>query len=238
MKDYSGFIILVLGTLFSLFIVWFGLRQYGLSRPLSNYQTPLVKKLKDLAQKEPLIWSDHFSGLRTSPVQLVYMKYENETWKTSTRSKQEIGNTDHYEVRIAPRPTLVMLEGGGPQALPLLRDQYKRKDLWKNMIFCSRSAGLMRDLRELEPQWTFCSDEAFLVRMLAFSSLALEPLIDIKADVFFIHLTAKLQSDEIESLIREGHRQNKFVIIGPVSRPLDGLSPDGWMVEEGDQKVQ
>jgi hypothetical protein len=133
---------------------------------------------------------------------------------------------------------ILFFEARDPKALPTLREVVEQAELEGKTIFCSRQDGLLKDLRELEPTWTFCNGEAYLVRLLTFSSLGLESLLDLPSDVMFIHQAAKLNAEEMQSLIKEGRRQNKLVLVGPVPRPLEGLTPHGWVVENTDPKVE
>ncbi len=247
-----GFLILVGGVLLSLLLVWFGLRSYGQSRPASQYQTALVKKLASQAAQTPLIWRLPPSGskeyteverdqnglVKLNPSRLAsQVEYKDGRWIESTSTNRplevilETMNEDQ-------KPLLLFFSGKDPKALPSLREIASQQEAWKNIVFCSRQDGLLKDLRELEPRWTFCSGESYLVRLLAFSSLGLESLLEIKSDVVFIHLTTTLANKNIKKIVAEAKRQNKLVLIGPVTRPLEGLSPHGWMVENKDPKVQ
>ncbi len=227
MKEYSRFFTLVAGILLSLFLVWYGLKSYGLSQPVAEFQTPLVQELIQASQKAPLIWSQNSSDLL-----LIQASYE-EDWTTSSEK------TLREALAAAKDKTnLLFFSGRDPKALPSLRKLIKEGGLETRTVFCSRQDGLLEDLRDLEPRWTFCSGEAYFIRLLAFSSLGLESLLQIPSDVVFIHLTTTLANEDVRLVIEEAKRQNKLVLVGPVSRPLEGLNPHGWMVENKDPKVQ
>lgn len=227
MRDFARFLTLIAGVLFSLFVVWFGLRSYGQNRPPSSYQTPLVRTLVERSHQAPILWSS------TDPSFPIVKTTFTGSWNTDQQKPLVDELRGHQD-----RFLLLFFEGRDPKALPSLRKLIKEEDLQGKIIFCSRQDGLLKDLRDLEPQWTFCSGEAYMVRLLAFSSLGLESLLEISSDVVFVHMTAPIANQEVEKIITEGKRQNKLVVVGPVTRPLEGLSPHGWMVENKDPKVQ
>ena len=128
-----------------------------------------------------------------------------------------------------PRKVLLFLGQVKDKDLPSLRQIFQTQERWKHILFCSRFDGLLKDLRRWEPRWSFCNGEIAMTRLLALSSLGLASLISISSDVLFIHTSqVSLKVKELQALVQEGHRQNKLVFIGPVSRPLDEVQGDGW----------
>ncbi len=231
MRDVIGFFILVVGTLCSLFVVWFGLKSYGQSRDLSTFQTPLVSELT--SQNQALQWR----STNTQGHRFLELMFDGQKWGLVNQPAADLKSQLKKQASMF-NSLLLFVDGRDPKALPDLRKLITEMNLAEKTIFCSRQDGLLKDLRDLEPRWTFCNGEAYMIRMLAFSSLGLESLLEIPADVVFIHMTTTLASNDIRKIIAEGRRQNKLVIVGPVSRPLEGLNPHGWMVEIKDPKVQ
>ncbi len=239
MREIIGFAVFIVLTLLTLFMAWFGLRNYGLNRPVSTYQTEIVKELSDDGSKAPIFWSsDPMAQHLLLPVQ-----FESGQWNLEGDQKTDLQSFLN-KPQALPKKILLFFSGPDPKALPQLRKMFKNSGLWEKTIFCSRFDGLLKDLRELEPEWSFCNGEIYLTRLLAFSSLGLESLLSISADVVFVHTkNAKLNKDEVDQLIIEGQRQNKLVIVGPVSKtqitgPWEGLKPHGWMVESSPPKVE
>lgn len=233
MREIAGFFIFVVLILSALILVWFGVRSYALSQPVSTYQTELVKLIAKKAENQPLIFEESHPEYPLSSI-----SFSEGQWKTSSGANLSSLTLESNEL------TLLFFSGKDSQALPQLREFLKKSDRWKNTILCSRFDGLLKDLRDLEPEWTFCSGEIYMTRLLAFSSLGLESLLNIDADVVFIHQTnATLSTGEINAIIQEARRQNKVVLIGPVeskekTRQWAGENPHGWMVQTRDQKVQ
>ena len=227
MKDFARFLALVGFILMSLFLVWNGARNYGLSQPPNSYQTELVRSLSSSTPTQPILWTTN------APHQHSTIVFKDDQWRV-----KETGQTiNQFYVRPEIKSHLVFFELDSPIWLPDLRKQFSENNIYEKIIFCSRNDGNLKDLRELEPRWTFCSGEVFLTRFLALHSLGLSSLLTISADVFYIHLTHVKADESLQSLIDEANRQGKIVIVGPVSRPSKSLSPQGWMVDNGDQKV-
>lgn len=232
MRDYLGFLTLMILTSLAFLLVWFGLRSYGLSKPVSEYQTPLVKTLAQQSASAPLI----FSNNKNDHLTLLNINFIKGEWVNENNSQPLALILESLKAQA--QPFLLYFSGPSAQALPKLRKLFADPLLWKHTLFCSRFDGLLKDLRELEPRWSYCSGEIFMTRLLSLSSLGLASLLTISADVLFVHLSTNLSTTDIDHLIAEGHRQNKLVMVGPVPRPMDGVRPNGWMVESGDQKVQ
>lgn len=224
MRDIFGFFTFVFFILIGLFAVWYGLRSYGQGRETSSYQTPLVKRLISQAQKNPIQFGPQ-QNKSESPLNFARINHENGQWLVNQKeSLEEI-------LPLAKGKTLLLfVQWKSPKALPELRSFLKKENLGENIIFCSRSDGILKDIRELEPEWTYCNGEVFMTRILSFDSLGLESLMKISADVFFIHLKNLKLDKGFESLVQEAKRQNKLVIIGPSPRPMDGLTPHAWLI--------
>lgn len=221
MRDYLGFFTLVTLILLSLFCVWFGLKSYGLSQPVNNYQTPLVQ---ELVKRDGTLWSKDSESFKW-----LQIEFENGLWKAKGDTIDLAEKLDKIDLS---QKILLFFEIKSSKALPSLREIMLKNDQWKRSIFCSRHDGPLKDLRDLEPQWTYCSGEVFLTRVLAFSSLGLESMLDISADVVFIHLDNLNPTPTFHRVIKEAKRQNKLVIMGPLTRPLESFNPHGWLVEK------
>ncbi len=218
MKDIFGFVALSSMILLTLFLVWYGLSRYSQSQPAATYQTALVKELVNESQKAPLLWTEESS------------EYQWRRMKFGAHEKNDQQLTELF--KNAPnKRVLLFFSLATPKALPMLRTLFLQDDRWRNTIFCSRADGLLKDLRRLEPHWSFCSGEIFMTRLLALSSLKLGKMLDFSADVFFIHLDNMKASKSLGPLIEMAQSQNKLVLIGPSPRPLEGIDPNGWMVQ-------
>ena len=217
MREIVGFFSFVILILITLFLVWFGLRSYGLNQPVNKYQTEQISKLFKLDSIE---WS-----AQSEVYTLINAKYQKSwTLIDQTPLIDKLKSIKNQNV-------LLFFELESPKALPELRSMINQLNLGNRIILCSRLDGILKDLRDLEPQWSFCSGEVFLTRLLAFSSLGLESLINISADVVMIHLDNIKPSSEMNVLISEAKRQNKLVLMGPVTRPLKSYQPHGWVIE-------
>lgn len=207
-------------TSISLFFVWYGLKNYGENQGLSTYQTPLIKELTGATK--PIIWS-------ASPQSLFKWTkayYKDNLWFTDdNQSLEEFLQRDPAQAR------LLFIDFETPQSVRPLRELIKQKILWKKVIFCSRTDSFLQDLRKLEPEWTFCSGEALMTRLLSLSSIGLGSLVSVRPDVVFFHLKNINLSQNLVSAMQEAKRQNKMVFVGPVSRPMEGYPVDGWVIE-------
>lgn len=227
MADLLRLSVLVGFILISLLAGWIGLRSWGLSQGPSTYQTPVVQDLKEKLKNGSLVWQDQ------GPLRRVRARFMNSQWTLNDDSQfleDYLADTDIESL-------LLFYDIETPKALPALRSLFSNSPLKDKTVFCGRADGNLKDLRELEPEWTFCSGEIFMTRFLAFNSLGLASLLKISADVFFIHLKELTPDHELNSVIEEAHRQGKLVLMGPVSRPLNGFEVDGWVVESEDQKA-
>ncbi len=225
MRDIIGFFSYIFFTLIGLFLIWIALKNYGENREISQYQPPAVKQLTQKDFTRPLMIGHQFNS-PTHPLQYAQISYNKETWSLNNQPSLEplieLASKNHL---------LLFVQWESPKALPELRAFIKKHNIGEHIIFCSRSDGLLKDIRELEPEWSFCNGEVFLTRLLSFDSLKLGSLMKISADVLFIHLKNLNLNTDFQSLVDEGRRQNKLVFIGPVTRPMDGLSPDGWLIK-------
>ena len=201
-----------------------------MSRPVSTYTTLLVERLNKKSGTGPVLWK-----LNSPNAPLIHLDFVNDQW--ILKGGPSLKNWAEKQ-KASTTPTLLFFSAKDSKALPQFREILKKTKAWDNLIFCSRFDGLLKDLRELEPQWTFCSGEIFMTRLLALSSIGLAPMLEISADILFIHITTTLANSDIQKLVTEGHRQNKLVFIGPVTRPLESVRADGWMVISEDQKVE
>lgn len=224
MRDFVGFLTFTILILSSLFVVWFGLRSYGLSQPVSQYKTPLVEQLLQQADPAPLLWTQQPAAEQTWAM----AQFQNQQWVMTKEPQQKLA--DWLQANRTQKK-LLFFEDTEPKALPALRKILQRKDAWKQTLLCSRFDGLLKDLRELEPRWSFCSGEIYMTRLLALSSLGLESLLSIPADVVFIHMQNISAPSEVSTIIQEAKRQNKLILIGPVTRPLESYNPHGWVVD-------
>jgi hypothetical protein len=230
MRDYLGFFVLVGLTLIVILFGRYGLRQYGLNRPISEYQTPLIKELIRESSGQALIYSRNDPNFVWEAA-----SFQDSQWSLNSDPKILLKG---WLEESSGKKRILFFSGKSSRALPELRKLLEKNQHWKTTVLCSRFDGLLKDLRELEPQWSFCNGEISMTRLLAFASLGLESLLEITADVVFIHLDQIKPNSEMKSIITEAKRQNKFVMMGPVPRPLEGFSPQGWVVETEDQKVQ
>lgn len=215
----------VLLLLLALFLVWYGLKIYGKSLTHSDFQTPLIKKIK---QQGPILWTSDIQ----SPHPSLRAHFANQDWW--------VGNGDK-KTRLASllplksaKIIILHLQFQSPKAIPRLRKIMNQHVSWQKTLFCSNVDGLLNDLRKIEPLWSYCSGEIFLTRMLGFSSIGLESIQKIRADAFYFHLDKIDFKTEFQSIIEEAHRQNRVVIAGPVTRPIEGYSLDGWVLQSNE----
>jgi hypothetical protein len=221
MRSVIGFFAFIIFILIGLFGIWYGLKSHGESREVSSYQTPLVRELLETTQNGALLIDKNSESLT-----LARAKHDQSGWQVD-------GNKPLSDLKQLAQtsPVLLFVEWKSPKALPELRQLVKEEKLGNRIIFCSRNDGLLKDIREIEPEWTFCNGEVFQTRMFALNSLGLQAVMKISADVFFIHLDNVKLSLEFATLVKEAKRQNKLVIIGPVTRPMKGLSPHAWLIQ-------
>ncbi|MCB0378669.1 MAG: hypothetical protein KDD33_09270 [Bdellovibrionales bacterium] len=231
MGAFYRFAITVASVLITAGIVWFVLKQYGQSRPISPYQTDLARKL--LNSQTPLLFKSWATGMPTRGDLFIQTRFQNNQWV--------IGDTDHDL-----QSFLTEHEGGRILLEVNLSSTSKAGELKKiinetqaeaKVIFTSRSDGALKDLRELSPAWTFTNGEIFLARFLSLSSLGLASTMEIKADVFMIHMHNLKPSSDWISILREAKRQNKPIIIGPVTRPLEEYSVQGWWIRPSSRDI-
>ncbi len=220
------FLSLIVLILLSLSLVRYGLKNYGLAQPLSQYQTPLIARLSE--KPRPILWTNSDPKKNSGTYGSYSVQFKEDHWILS-RLEDEILLSD-YKTDEENGIILLWPEINGPTLIPSLRSQLKESGLWKKVIFCSRNDGVLKDLRELEPQWSFCNGEIFLTKMLSLESVGLESLLKIKSDVFFIHLKNLPLQNKIHSLIKEAKRQGRFVIMGPVQEPIKEYEVDGWLL--------
>ena len=227
MGYYLRFVCFLCLLLMGLALAGLGIRNYGLSRPVSNHQTALVQKL--VGEKKPLIWKPDFVG----PYGFLKAEYDGHHWfafqKGKKRELESILQADRSKA------LLIDVHLDSSQALWSLRKILNKKKRWQKILICSRADGILKDLRELEPRWSFCNGEVFMTRLLGLTSLRLESLISIRSDVFFIHLKNLSLSPGLIPLMKEAKRQNKLVFVGPVNRPLQNYPVDAWVVEDSPQ---
>lgn len=221
MRSVLGFLSFIFFILIGLIGLWYGLKSYGEGRAVSSYQTPLVKSLIDSAREKPLI-----IGENSSPLSYAQATHDQKGWRIN--NSQAL--TDLKKLTLKS-PLLLFVNWRSPRALPELRELIKKEKLGDRIIFCSRNDGLLKDIRELEPEWTYCNGEVFQARMFSLNSLGLQSVMKISADVFFIHLDNVKARWEFQSLVEEAKRQHKFVIIGPLPRPMKGLNPHAWLIQ-------
>ncbi len=222
MRSVLGFFAFIFFILIGLFGIWYGLKSHGESREVSSYQTPLVQELLGETQDRALLIDKNSENLS-----LVKAKHDQKGWQIA--GDKPLSDLKNLALS---KPILLFVQWKSPKALPELRQLVKEEKLGDRIIFCSRNDGLLKDIREIEPEWTFCNGEVFQTRMFALNSLGLQSVMKISADVFFIHLDNVKLSLEFASLVEEAKRQNKFVIIGPVARPMKGLSPHAWLIQD------
>lgn len=228
MDYYLRFVTYLAAVLISLFLVWFGLKSYAEKQPLSNYQTNLVSTLKE-HHPTPQTWLHINSMTKNHKFQWFEATFRDDKWvlsdaPTKTLASQLSSSTSQYQ--------LLHIDLNSPQALPELRELLNQNEYWKKTIICSQADGILQDLRALEPEWSFCSGEVLMTRMLGLSSIRLGALISIKPDVFFIHLKNISLSKNLLDAMREAKRQNKLIFAGPVSEAPSGYPVDAWMVKK------
>jgi hypothetical protein len=224
MGYFARFGFLVVSILASLTLVWLGLKSYGESQPVSDFETPLVKKLKEF--HPPILWTYQSN----QPFQAIQAQYIQGEWFDMQDGEAQAPlqqRLSHQEDAYF----LIFFEVTSAQALPSLRKALKENNFWERSVLCSSSDGTLQDLRELEPDWTFCSGEIFMTRMLALSSLGLQSLNRIRADIFFVHLDRIRLSPAINDIIKEAQRQNRLTFIGPSPSVQTDYPAQGWVIQ-------
>lgn len=213
---------ILLSLLFlALAVIWQGLVTYGEQQPVSNFQTPLIEKLRTL--KAPLVWLP-----APTEQQTLWLQAEFDQGKWVEPSSQSPLETSLKKLK-PHQFALLFFDVQSAEALPSLRKTVHGSNKAASLIFCSRSDGILKDLRELEPEWSYCSGEIFMTRMLGLSSIGLASLSPISADIFFIHLNEIKLGPSVNKLIQEGQRQKRLVFIGPIAEPHPDYPADGWV---------
>ena len=210
MKDFFRFLYVVAIVLSAMFLLWFGLHKYGENRPRGQYQTEVIQGLRSqapirVAKNIPL--DPTISLPAFSMVKILF----SQQWVLNTKG-QELELKDLY-TRFPG--TLFFLEVVLDQTTDLaaLKKILDDNENWKRTVIVSRADGILEDLRELSPRWTFTSGEVFLTRFLSLSSIGLASLIDIPGDILYISLAKEMADKEIESLSAEALKQNKLIMI-------------------------
>jgi hypothetical protein len=225
MGYYLRFIIYCCSILLSLYLVWFGLKNYGESQAASPFQTQLIKNLNTL--EKPTLWYSIKSSSGNEKFIWFRAKFLKNTWFVEDNKNTPLETV----LENSRNPTkLIFIDVREAQALPHLREILKKNNAWENIIICSRADGIIKDLRDLEPDWTYCNGEVFLTRFLALSSIGLGSLTGIRSDLFFIHLEELKLNKNLLKIISEAKRQHKLIFTGPVTRPLDSFAIDHWLV--------
>ena len=231
MKDFLRFILMVSVVLFGLSILWFGLYLYGSSKTISPYQTELVKSL---SEKTPLSIYQAIPLKENQPLKpymAVEIFFENKDWFLRAQPKN-IPFSVFLEQN--PQVTLfVQLRLSQSSNASALKSIVDKKDHWKRVAFISDSDGTLKDLRELNPRWTFSSGEVFLARFTSLASLGLHSLLEIPGDIFFVN-PETFPANSLSSVVQEAKRQNKFVMLGPVSSAKTLPDVSGWVLVKDD----
>ena len=227
MGYYLRFVCFLCLLLMGLALAGLGIRHYGLSRPVSNHQTALIQKL--VREKKPLIWKADL----LSPYGFLKAGYNGRHWFAFQRGKKR--ELESILQRDRSRALLIHVHLDSSQALSSLRKILNKEERWRKILICSRADGILKDLRELEPRWSFCNGEVFMTRILGLASLRLESLVSIRSDVFFIHLKNLSLNPGLIPLMKEAKRQKKLVFVGPVTGPLQNYPVDAWVVEDAHQ---
>ena len=217
MKDAIRFFYTVFFLLILLAGAWFGLIQYASSRDKPTYQTDLVKQLLE----------NQVSAF--SQRQFLQLKYDQGKWVVDNQPT-ELGLSGFLDKN--PNDLILLnLRLNATAQAKKLKQVLSAKDRWKRVIVLSDSDGTLEDLRALGPRWTFSNGEVFMTRFLTMASLGLQGLLDVTGDVFFINLNHFEPVSQFSKLIDEARRQNKFVILGPVEKPIPGLLPHAWILK-------
>lgn len=227
MKALFRFLISLFFLGIAFFFVWYSLLTYGKNRAISDYQTDLVQTLKK--KPRPLLWTPLNTTQPYPQYAWIDAKFIGDQWKVGSNDADDTLAEQLRNPTFSYLLLNIYLESS--QALPQLRELLKKDDLWKRTVLCSAADGILRDLRELEPEWTFCNGEIFMARALGFASIGLESLARIDADIFFVHVQNLNLNKSHHAIIAEAKRQNKLVFIGPVTGPLESYDADGWVIK-------
>ena len=206
MKDFARFLMVVCAVLAGLLLGWFGLYTVSQNPHRPSQPTPLVASL--LAQT-PFQISN--SSQNPATFRHLVAEYRQDDWWVGTETLLEV-------LQAQPAST-VFLEPLTLQSshLAKLKTLLEPQDLWKKIVFLSRSDAILKDLRELAPQWSFGTGEVFLARFLSLSGLKLSGLLKVPGDVFYVTNHRQLHEDEAENIILAGLQQNKLVIFASLN---------------------
>lgn len=221
------FSVIVITILIALSLVWFGLRNYGLSRDASNFQTPLIESLT--TSERPHSWTK-LSQLQEAPYSYASILFSNNQWNyiEPTGEKKNLGDL------LKTRPNsyfLFFVDLEETQELAKLKELIDSGEFWKRIIFTSSKDGVVTEMRKLSPQWSFANGEIFLTRFLSLATIGLEPLLEIPGDSLFIR-PAMLKHPQVKNLIFQAKKHKKYILVGPVARPLEDIDADGWLIEQ------
>ena len=115
-------------------------------------------------------------------------------------------------------------------SLKKLKAIVDRGKVWKKIIFSSKSDQILVALKKLAPLWTLGSGAMYPIRYQILSTLALESLISIPGDAVHIDPRSWGQIENLDSLIKWAQKNKKYVLMGPVKKPLPSIRPDTWIV--------
>ena len=221
------FSVIVIIVLIAVALCWFGLRAYGIGRTKSMYQTPLVETLKG---EEVSLWSKDLSQPQENGFYYSNLYFLNNQWMAGDVQNQHIPLKDLLQ-KNSKTFFLFYVDLSETGQLALLKQTIDDGKHWQRVIFTSAKDGVVSEMRKLSPQWSFANGEIFLTRYLSLATLGLESLMDITSDVILIRPSVVNGHPEVKTLINNALKQNKYILIGPTSRPLQDLPVNGWLLE-------
>lgn len=227
MIHFYRFSILIMTVTIGFLILWFGLRTYGMTRKTSTYQTPLVKKLTKLHSSHQ--WGELYDNSQKEDGHYAKAFFADDQWLIEGPS----GNTT-LEKALSNHPDghliiyVSLKETRNAAAFKKIIDSGEHG---KRIIFTSDVDSTIAVFREMSPKWTFANGPLFILRLITLSSLGLESLVDIPSDVLLLHTSNYKPNLEFASIIELAKKQNKYVLIGPVTSPLVELDPHGWITK-------
>lgn len=227
MVHFYRFSALIMFILIGLSVIWFGLVSYGLSRSTPTYQTPFVEEL--LKNRSPSTWFPVYGQTSDHEPRYGTTFFSQGTWLIGTPEKNQ--PLSELLATATFKELILYVELKDTSSASQLKKIIDSENYGDRIIFTSRVDSTVAVLREMSPRWTFANGPLFILRLLTLNSLGLESLIDIPSDVFLIHTDTYEVSTQFQSLVEHARKQNKYVLIGPTTRPMDEITPDGWITK-------
>lgn len=222
------------GAVLLLFILLTITRLWGLGQHYPEFQHPFFSVAeKPLVILKAKNLNDIEAALKTEPSLALWLDIE-----TTIDAKLLFANTELKDVIAKyPKQRFVLNILGNVENVhnSLVKSL---KDFSKEKLFLIQSNYnvVMSSVKNLEPFWLYGCSQADLMRFLTYDSMWILPAAPFKGDVFIAPLKILGRSAFNEEILKEVHRRNKKVILGPISNKSEyddasRLKADGQLIE-------